>query len=170
MSSTPGSRPPGTAHFQVDALGFVWLDPAAFPANFVQDVALQEARVMAAVKEPIAGSLRRAGGAAGVAEVAVVVLVSTGDRMINPDLLRFMADRVGARTVEVRSSNASAVSHPTRSPGWSWPPPGSVRGAGQAWLRSWRVAEDMDRSLAASTRLIVVAASRLRIVWTGSCR
>jgi len=32
------------------------------------------------------------------------------------------------------------------------------------------VAEDMDRSLAASTRLIVVAASRLRIVWTGSCR
>jgi len=101
--------PPGAAHFQVDSLGFVWLDPAAFPANFVQDVALQEARVMAAVKEPIAGSLRRAGGAAGVAEVAVVVLVSTGDRMINPDLLRFMADRVGARTVEVRSSNASAV-------------------------------------------------------------
>jgi len=82
--------------------------------------------------------------------------------MIYPDLLRFMADRVGARTVEVRSSNASAVSHPTRSPGWSWPPPGSVRGAGQAWLRSWRVAEDMDRSLAASIRLIVVAASRLR--------
>ena len=54
--------PPGVAHFQVDSLGFVWLDPAAFPANFVQDVALQEARVMAAVQEPIAGSLRRAGG------------------------------------------------------------------------------------------------------------
>jgi hypothetical protein len=35
-----------------------------------------------------------------------------GVRMIYPDLLRFMADRVGARTVEVRSSNASAVSHP----------------------------------------------------------
>ena len=45
--------PPGAAHFQVDSLGFVWLDPAAFPANFVQDVALQEARVMAAVQEPI---------------------------------------------------------------------------------------------------------------------
>ena len=45
--------PPGVAHFQVDSLGFVWLDPAAFPANFVQDVALQEARVMAAVQEPI---------------------------------------------------------------------------------------------------------------------
>jgi hypothetical protein len=35
-----------------------------------------------------------------------------GDRMVNPDRLRFMTDRVGAKTVEVRSSNASAVSHP----------------------------------------------------------
>jgi hypothetical protein len=32
--------------------------------------------------------------------------------MINPDLLRFMADRIGATTVEVRSSHASPVSHP----------------------------------------------------------
>ena len=137
--------PPDAAHFQVDvdALGFVWLDPAAFPANFVQDVALQEARVMAAVQEPIAGSLRRAGGAAGVAEVPSWFLVSTGDRMINPDLLRFMADRVGARTVEGSlQQRLGGLPSPTRSPGWSWPPPGSVRGAGQAWLRSWRVAED----------------------------
>jgi hypothetical protein len=32
--------------------------------------------------------------------------------MINPDLLRFMAARIGATTVEVRSSHASPVSHP----------------------------------------------------------
>jgi len=38
-------------------------------------------------------------------------LVSTRDRMINPDLERFMAARMGA-TVEVRSSHASPVSHP----------------------------------------------------------
>ena len=83
--------------------------------------------------------------------------------MIYPDLLRFMADRVVARTVEGSlQQRLGGLPSPTRSPGWSWPPPGSVRGAGQAWLRSWRVAEDMDRSLAASIRLIVVAASRLR--------
>jgi pimeloyl-ACP methyl ester carboxylesterase len=39
-------------------------------------------------------------------------LVSTQDRMINPDLLRFMAARIDARTVEVRSSHASPASHP----------------------------------------------------------
>ena len=39
-------------------------------------------------------------------------LGSTQDRMINPDLERFMADRIGATTVEVRSSHASPASHP----------------------------------------------------------
>jgi len=39
-------------------------------------------------------------------------LVSSQDRMINPDLERFMADRSGATTVEVRSSHASPASHP----------------------------------------------------------
>jgi hypothetical protein len=32
--------------------------------------------------------------------------------MINPDLERFMAARIGARTVEVGSSHASPASHP----------------------------------------------------------
>jgi hypothetical protein len=32
--------------------------------------------------------------------------------MINLDLERFMAHRIGATTVEVRSSHASPVSHP----------------------------------------------------------
>ena len=32
--------------------------------------------------------------------------------MINPDLERFMAARIGATTVEVRSSHAPPASHP----------------------------------------------------------
>jgi hypothetical protein len=32
--------------------------------------------------------------------------------MINRDLERFMAHRIGATTIEVRSSHASPVSHP----------------------------------------------------------
>jgi pimeloyl-ACP methyl ester carboxylesterase len=51
-------------------------------------------------------------GGAVISGAATGVLVSTRDRMINPDLLRFMADRIGATTVEVRSSHASPVSHP----------------------------------------------------------
>jgi hypothetical protein len=53
-----GSRfppPPGLAHVQPDSLGFLWLDPAAFPANFAQDIPVREGRVLAAAQKPIAG-------------------------------------------------------------------------------------------------------------------
>jgi hypothetical protein len=47
-----------------------------------------------------------------VEDATVVVPASTQDRTINPDLKRFMAARIGATTVEVRSSHASPASHP----------------------------------------------------------
>ncbi|AGL16564.1 alpha/beta fold hydrolase [Actinoplanes sp. N902-109] len=39
-------------------------------------------------------------------------LVSTKDRMIDPDLLCFMAARAGGTTVQVRSGHATPVTHP----------------------------------------------------------
>ena len=38
--------------------------------------------------------------------------VSTEDRTINPDLERFMARRMGARTIEVKASHVSLISQP----------------------------------------------------------
>ena len=38
--------------------------------------------------------------------------VSTEDRTINPDLERFMAKRMGAKTVEVTASHLSMISQP----------------------------------------------------------
>jgi hypothetical protein len=38
--------------------------------------------------------------------------VSTEDRTINPDLERYMANRMGARTIEVKASHLSLISHP----------------------------------------------------------
>jgi pimeloyl-ACP methyl ester carboxylesterase len=38
--------------------------------------------------------------------------VSTEDRTINPDLERFMAKRMGAKTIEVKASHVSLISHP----------------------------------------------------------
>jgi hypothetical protein len=38
--------------------------------------------------------------------------VSTEDRTINPDLERFMAKRMGARTIEVKASHVSLKSQP----------------------------------------------------------
>ncbi len=105
--------PPGLAHAQPDSLGFLWFDPAAIPTNFAQDIPVADARVLAAVEKPIAA--RCFGEPAGPAAWKTLpswFLVSTQDRMINPDLERFMAARIGATTVEVRSSHASPGSHP----------------------------------------------------------
>jgi pimeloyl-ACP methyl ester carboxylesterase len=105
--------PPGLAHTQPDSLGFLWFDPAAVPANFAQDLPVSEARVLAAAQKPIAA--RCFGDPAGPPAWRTLpswFLVSTQDRMINPDLERFMAARIGATTVEVRSSHASPASHP----------------------------------------------------------
>jgi pimeloyl-ACP methyl ester carboxylesterase len=38
--------------------------------------------------------------------------VSTEDRTINPELERFMAKRMGAKTIEVKASHLSLISHP----------------------------------------------------------
>ncbi len=38
--------------------------------------------------------------------------VSTEDRTINPDLERFIAKRIGAKTIEVKASHLSLISHP----------------------------------------------------------
>lgn len=38
--------------------------------------------------------------------------VSTNDRTINPDLERFMAKRMGARTIEVQASHLALISQP----------------------------------------------------------
>jgi pimeloyl-ACP methyl ester carboxylesterase len=39
-------------------------------------------------------------------------LISTDDRLINPELQRFVAKRMGATVTSVPSSHASLVSHP----------------------------------------------------------
>ena len=38
--------------------------------------------------------------------------VSTEDRTINPDLERFMAKRMGAKTIEVKASHLALISQP----------------------------------------------------------
>ena len=105
--------PPGLAHTQPDSLGFLWFDPAAIPTNFAQDIPVAQARVLASTQKPIAARcFADPAPPPAWKTLPSWFLVSTQDRMINPDLERFMADRIGATTVEVRSSHASPASHP----------------------------------------------------------
>jgi pimeloyl-ACP methyl ester carboxylesterase len=89
------------------------LTEAAFLRDFAGDLPEAKARVLYAVQEPfqkalLAGRTTQAAWRSKPSFYAV----STEDRTINPDLERFMAKRMGAKTIEVKSSHLSLISHP----------------------------------------------------------
>lgn len=108
------STPPGTAHLVPSyRKGYIWVDPVAFPDNFIQDVNKDEARALAVVQKPATPAVFSApSGTPAWKQVPSWCLISEYDRMINPDAERFMAKRIGAKAYEVPSSHASPVSHP----------------------------------------------------------
>jgi len=104
--------PPASAGIVFDGdLG--QLSREAFLRDFAGDVPHAKAMVLYAVQEPFHKELL-----AGKTSVAAwrskpsFYAVSTEDRTINPDLERFMAKRMGAKTIEVKSSHLSMISHP----------------------------------------------------------
>ena len=91
------------------------LTEEAFLRDFGGDLPPAKARVLYAVQEPfhkalLAGKVTAAAWRSKPSFYAV----STEDRTINPDLERFMAKRMGAKTIELKSSHLSMISHPDR--------------------------------------------------------
>ncbi|WP_315720804.1 MULTISPECIES: alpha/beta hydrolase [unclassified Bradyrhizobium] len=91
------------------------LSEAAFLRDFAGDLPEAKAKVLYAVQEPfhrmlLAGKTTQAAWRSKPSWYAV----STEDRTINPDLQRFMAKRMGAKTLEVQSSHLSLISHPEK--------------------------------------------------------
>jgi pimeloyl-ACP methyl ester carboxylesterase len=89
------------------------LNEAAFLRDFAGDLPEAKARVLYAVQEPfhkalLTGKTTHAAWRSKPSYYAV----STDDRTINPDLERFMAKRMGAKTIEVKASHLSLISHP----------------------------------------------------------
>jgi pimeloyl-ACP methyl ester carboxylesterase len=89
------------------------LSEEAFLRDFAGDLPAEKARVFYAVQEPFQKALLtgRTSQAAWRSKPSFYA-VSTEDRTINPDLERFMAKRMGAKTIEVKSSHVSMISHP----------------------------------------------------------
>lgn len=98
--------------------GVVWSDgwgrlsEEAFLRDFAGDIPKQRARVLYAVQAPFRKSLLsdRTTQTAWQSKPSWYA-VSTEDRTINPDLERFMAKRMGAKTIEVPASHLSLISH-----------------------------------------------------------
>ena len=93
---------------------FLYLEPAAFPADFAADVPPGLANFMAHSQMMLAA---KAGGGAAVTAAAwhqkkSWALVATRDHNINPDLERRMAKRAGCETIEVAASHAVYLSRP----------------------------------------------------------
>src|ERR1700693_4567104 len=89
------------------------LTEEAFLRDFAGDVPPAKAKTLYAVQEPFRKALLT-----GKTEHAAwrskpsFYAVSTEDRTINPDLERFMAKRIGARTIEVKASHLALISQP----------------------------------------------------------
>jgi pimeloyl-ACP methyl ester carboxylesterase len=89
------------------------LTEEAFLRDFAGDLPEARAKVLYAVQEGFQKALLsgRTSQAAWQSKPSFYA-VSTEDRTIDPDLERFMAKRMGARTVEVKASHLSLISHP----------------------------------------------------------
>jgi pimeloyl-ACP methyl ester carboxylesterase len=83
------------------------LSEAAFLRDFAGDLSQEEARVLYAVQQPFHKALLtgKTTNAAWRSKPSYYA-VSTEDRTINPDLERFMAKRMGAKTIEVRQATS----------------------------------------------------------------
>jgi pimeloyl-ACP methyl ester carboxylesterase len=106
------ATPPATAGIVFDG-DEGRLSEAAFLRDFAGDLPAAKARVLYAVQQPfnkalLAGRTTQAAWRSKPSFYAV----STEDRTINPDLERFMAKRMGAKTIEVKASHLSMISHP----------------------------------------------------------
>src|SRR4051812_22513195 len=89
------------------------LSEEAFLRDFAGDIPTAKAKVLYAVQEPFHKELLtgKTTNAAWRSKPSFYA-VSTEDRTINPDLERFMAKRMGAKTVEVKASHLSLISQP----------------------------------------------------------
>ena len=110
-----GQYPPTPLNDAVapDSAGFLYIAKEKFPDVFAQDVERTEARVMAVAQKPFFGGLFEA-PTKKVAwkSIPTWYLITTEDRCIPPDLQRFMAKRMNAKTTEVKASHAVFVSQP----------------------------------------------------------
>jgi len=101
------------AALKPDKGGFLYIDTTQFHSVFGADLPVAETRVMAATQKPIIGNVFGATvDQATWKAIPTWYLVAQDDRAINPDLERFYAKRMNARTTEIKSSHVPFISHP----------------------------------------------------------
>lgn len=105
--------PPLNAALVPDTAGFLYVDRDKVHDVFCKDLPASDARIIAATQKPLSKSVF----GAKVVNVAWKTIpswyiVGKEDRAINPDLERFYAKRMNAKTTEIKSSHVPFLSHP----------------------------------------------------------
>ena len=96
-----------------DSAGFLFIDRTKFQSVFANDLSKEEASLLAATQKPLAASIfGEPVRAAAWKNIPSWYVVSTQDNAINPDLERFMAKRMGAKTKEIKASHVGFISNP----------------------------------------------------------
>jgi pimeloyl-ACP methyl ester carboxylesterase len=105
-------KPPASGGV-VRANGFFWLSEEAFLRDFAGDLEPARARALYAVQGRGADALPIGRTTAAAWRTKPCwYQVSTEDRTIDPELERFLAKRMKATTIELKSSHVSLISHP----------------------------------------------------------
>ncbi len=111
--AAPYPLSPALTELRVDAEGFAWITQENFLNYFAPDVNPPQANIMYAVQQPFHTSIfGHPMDTPAWRTIPSWYLVTTEDQMIPPDLQRFMAQRMGATTEEIRASHVPMVSHP----------------------------------------------------------
>lgn len=96
-----------------DSAGFLTIDRSKFRSIFAADLPESQAAVMAASQGPINGAIFGTPVAAPAWKtIPSWYLVAKDDQAIHPDLERFFAKRMNAKTTEVESSHVPFLSKP----------------------------------------------------------
>jgi len=105
--------PPGIGKLVADSQGWLSLPPAAMAEDFAQDVPAAQAAVMAATQGPINSKAfgDKVTAAAWQGRPSWYI-VSANDRMIQPDLERAMAKKIGATVTTLPTSHVPQQSRP----------------------------------------------------------
>ena len=105
--------PPLSKALVADTAGFLYIDREKFHEVFAKDVSTVEARVMAVTQKPAAKVIfDQSVDSAAWKTIPSWYLVGQEDQAINPELERFMAKRIGAKTTEIKASHVPFISHP----------------------------------------------------------
>ncbi len=89
------------------------VDPTRFHDAFASDVPEKQSDVMAATQRPVAaGAFSEASGPPAWKTIPSWAVVAVGDKAAGTDVIRSMAKRANARTVEIKGSHVIMVSQP----------------------------------------------------------